>query len=361
MFRVLQLVLLVFLITARVDLSFSKETTSSSNILTRFTRQAVDEELFSRCSVLFQAHACSTGLTQMAVDASTQCKQYSEAYRLFLGCTRQENGDFCDLQVGGSAIQLALVACQNNLSPNAECSDECENALSHLSSFGCCINSIYNVSIELLNLGFLQSQENVAPLFQNNLFARCGQNELRMCKNDVDIQVRSIDQLCSDATLRQNVLFTDVFCNPDSLLPTLNSLRIEAEDCYNFGLEVHKRECQQRSDGTFCISQFSNPLLDTVSEQCSIARTRSECICTTSCRDSLLAFRDEFECCVNYFNSTVSQRASLVTDGELWECCDIDRVSEMCSSTISSAGPKEVLLLHKATLLTLLVITLISF
>ena len=337
------LFLTCLLILFGAELCFSKELTSN-RLEDRFTRQTDRNQ----CSAQFRSISCSTaGLAQIVVDTNSQYGQYREAYRAYVGCTRQENGEFCAREIS-PAISLALLRCQSSLSLSSSCSENCRQAVENLAEFGCCVNSIYNISREIFNVNpeEFATELRYTQLFQNNLWARCGVDDLGICRNDVEIQVRESDQPCpGDRTEIGYQMYIDIYCNRNNLLPVVNALRNESDEnsCYNFVLDEFRRSCEQKTNGAFCISESlqSNSQAE-IRRQCDSLRNNdlsTNCFCTSSCRDAIQSFRNEFECCVDTVNRSMIN--PFLTDSQLWECCGVETVDTRCMDTLTSGSPAE--------------------
>ncbi len=65
----------------------------------------------------------------------------------------------------------------------------------------------------------------------------------------------------------------------------------------------------------------------------------TDCSCTSSCRDAIQSFRNEFECCVDTVNR--SHTETFATNGQLWGCCGVETVDARCMDTITSESPAE--------------------
>ncbi len=330
---------LTCLLISGVDICLSTELTSN-RLKDRFTRQTEFDR--GQCSALFRLHSCSTGLQQVLADAYSQYGLYREAYMVYVGCTRQENGDLCARsRMDESAIFLARSNCQSSLPLSSNCSEHCRQAIGNLAGIGCCVNSIYNISTDI----FDASHEGYyAKLFQNNLWARCGVQDLGICRNDVEIQVRESDQVSpGDVNIQTYAqISNDVYCDRENVLPVLNALRNESDDrCYNFTLNYFSQLCGQKTDGTFCNSViYISEAPAEIRRQCDMnADLSTNCSCTSSCRDAIQSFRNEFECCVDRVNR--SHTETFATNGQLWGCCGVETVDARCMDTITSESPAE--------------------
>ncbi len=235
---------LTCLLISGVDICFSTELTSN-RLKDRFTRQTEFDT--NQCGALFELHSCSTGFYQMLADAFSQYGSYGQAYRLFyVACTRQENGELCArMDTRTAAISSALSNCQSSLQLSSNCSENCRQAIGNLAGFGCCVNSIYNISTDIFNASpegpkRFSTELQYAQLFQNNLWARCGVQDLGICRNDVEIQVRESDQVPpGDVMQIYAQIYNYVYCDRENVLPVLNALRNESDDrCYNFILNI---------------------------------------------------------------------------------------------------------------------------
>ncbi len=320
------------------DFCFSKEFTSD-----RFTRQSDS----TQCTALFTSQLCSTGLIQMVADLYSQCRQYTDAYIAYVSCTRRENGDLCSTMDARTAISSALSRCQSSLPLSSSCSENCRQAVENLAEFGCCVNSIYNISTGIANVNPEDLQTTrYTQLFQNNLWARCGVDDLRICRSDVEIQVRETDQPCPVDTAEIEIhIAYNIYCNRDNLLPAVNALRSESDEnsCYNSKLDQFRRSCAQTTNGTFCNSLQPNSQAE-IKRQCRRSSLGNNdlsinCSCTSSCRDAIQSFRNEFECCVDTVNR--SMYTTIATDGQLWDCCGVETVDTRCMDTLTSGSPAE--------------------
>ncbi len=155
-----------------------------------------------------------------------------------------------------TAISSALSNCQSSLPFSSNCSENCRQAIENLAGIGCCVNSIYNISTEIFNVSPAEFaiELQYAQLFQNNLWARCGVQDLGICRNDIEIRVRESDKPCLvDINYKAEIdrdIVNDIYCNRDNLLPAVNALRSESDEnsCYNSILDDFRQLCEQTTN-----------------------------------------------------------------------------------------------------------------
>ena len=266
-----------------------------------------NEELGRR----FDTAVCDPNFGQRVVDFYLGCNDTTNARGVIGSCSRNENERFCFEFGRGQVLSSNYTNPLQSSCPslndysNYECTDTCRAALQSLkSNVGCCLNSHYNISVDL--------QYNNA-----GLWSACSVHPPSSCQaSTLTVDSGTIRRNCSRAEFTAQY-YMQVLCNAQiyqSILDLYTQCeRPEPQSTIAVcGLNENNQRCWQFINDPTVVSQCQN-------------YTQG---CTRSCQTALNTFKTALGCCVNIYNDNRTNPA-------LWSACGIT-IPGSCPSTLSS-------------------------
>ena len=281
---------------------------------------------------------CTTGLILGVANTYAQCGRNDLATITASHCASNEMGELCASQIGGAITGLvsAFRSCLTEIAPGSTtCSTSCTTALELLRrDLGCCINSVYNVTVEGDSL-IAATFAAFTPIFNSSLWDRCFVETVGECANAPSFTPGSRDPPCTDVEAVQAAHTYE--CTQTNVQPVLDALNRNST-CQLYTTTV-VNDCGQRSNGDFCsVDAITNPptdFLTAVNTNCVSFLTTQSCPGST-CTTAIEQFRDNSGCCVNTNHNTsliVALGGSLPTSNALWNACGVSSPG-FCTSTI---------------------------
>lgn len=261
-------------------------------------------------------------------------------------CATNDMGQLCVSQIFGSmnSLESTFSDCAAAVSPgSATCPSQCSTALQSLrTDLGCCINSVFNVSLEggsSLTAAIAQ----FAPYFSSMLWETCGVDTVGECSDVPSFTPGSRVPPCTDIEAFENALAYQ--CVQENVQPVLDA--VSSNGSCEFYTTSLVNGCGRNSDGEFCANDIlANPttgstLLQTVFTNCFSFLTTPQ-TCPSNCRTSIEQFRDNSGCCVNnLYNTSISASsptAALPTSAALWSVCGVTSPGFCPSTLMAGAG-----------------------
>ena len=265
---------------------------------------------------------CQQSFAQPALDIHAECG-FNELGELAVDVCRTSNGKTCAELTVGSANDLTFLFtdCLGSDSCSSECNATVQNTIDRL---GCCFTTLVDVISTTLGV-------DVSTTF--DLAFLCGIALPSPCETSSSLTFTpsEVTTQCSNDELLDRFT-TEVSCNPQ-----IQKMIIEIfQSCnYELGIDSLAATCRVNEKGVFCIR-----LLNVTANLLNIAADSdivNDCApsndtCSSSCRDAIQAYRNDYGCCINtLFNFTTIPPPS--ASYELWSLCDVDTVGQ-CKSTL---------------------------
>jgi len=124
-------------------------------------------------------------------------------------------------------------------------------------------------------------------------------------------------------------------------LPRCNQALVQFfSDCSTEGFfELFFHLCAINSNNNRCYDVFETLLTDSFIVNAACPSNRSSCLST--CRDSIVTFRQNSECCVNLYNNsaTIPNFSFTADDYSLWAGCSVETPGFCTDSSVNRPGP----------------------
>lgn len=290
----------------------------------RHVRQSDAPTICDECSSfstglnLFEAQCITPGLIQGLVDSFTQCGNNFNALATAHLCAQKEDNTFCRL-VNSSSFFGVDANC-DSVESTSSCSPQCKSSLEALrNDFGCCINSIINIT-----------SINEPLIYSSSFWSMCGVETVGLCSNIATITPVNFTTNCPSQREQSEMLQDSVCANGQFTVDRF----YEGDVCRKTLASDFVDSCGQNDFGRYCGTDRS--LLDNITLSC----TQGNETCSPECRDALLAARSEIDCCVNnLFNMTFDTSSSTCqpfpdTIFDLWDRCNVVSPG-FCPSTLT--------------------------
>ena len=282
---------------------------------------------FTTGSNLFEAYCITPGLIQNVVDTNAQCGNDADAIGTAHLCAQREDDTFC-LLINSSSVSGVQDNCVG-VESSTSCSPQCKSSLEAVrNDFGCCINSVFNIS-----------SVRQPAVFSYSFWSMCGVETVSsVCSNIATFApVNSTTRCPSDQ--ERTEMIEDILCSPAGQV-TVDRL-YEGDICRKSVASDFIVSCGQNDLGRRCSNSTYRSFLFVIASSCS--RTQVNETCSTECRDALLTARNETGCCVNnLFNLSFGISSAVCqpfpdTIFNLWDQCGVASPG-FCSSSLTQSG-----------------------
>jgi len=268
----------------------------------------------------FTLARCDPNYGQRLVDIYLDCNADTRARGFVGSCSRNENGRYCyELDLNVTSLQLNCPSL--NTYSDYICTDMCRAALESLrSNFGCCLNSLFNIS----------EYDSYYQFTNAGLWSACSVSPPGFCQaTNLTLNSGTTSRNCSREDILEQTL-TQVYCNSQIYQPILDIY----QQCESPAYELSIAQCGLSETNQFCgllISNETHPRA--VESQCQNYIEG----CTPSCYAALNSFKEAFGCCVNFYNTSIygNYLKRNTTNPDLWSACGIPTPG-FCTSTLSS-------------------------
>ena len=272
----------------------STMTTTSTRAKRSVNLRRLSTEEFNQCQTIANRVVCETGLQEDLYTLALECRQQETANQAQFACgINNENGLYC-----GQGLEISQQfgeETSSNCRSLSFCSSSCRNSITRIrDQLGCCSGHWTNL--------FAGSRTN----FDGALWSVCGV---------------STGELCPIPTYNSTV--TSRFCTLAETSRILFSRRcmqntsgITVETLANTtGCEgvakIHVETCSVDSNGDFCSLKTDLRTVTNIGQNCA-QNVVSGTGCSSACRSSMIALRNEFGCCINsLFNGTTIRVAPI--------------------------------------------------
>ena len=255
----------------------------------------------------------------------------AHAENFISSCSERDDGEFCYHSYFDTDYAAAAV-CKSAVN-SSTCSEECRNILqTNVNGFGCCFLIIFNERLSDLILG-----HDVRVSLE-----ACNITVKPACRQIHNLTVPSDAESCTfDEYWSRTVNY---LCRVDVAQPYINAV-LENSTCTP--LARHQiNACSRGVNNTYCLDLYGgsfnptvplrivsrNPILNNASIQCSNYSTFDTRGCPAHCREALETAINEFGCCINFFNDTISEVTLPQFGGSVMSACGIQSPG-ICKNT----------------------------
>ena len=306
----------------------------------RAKRQTTQDNILE-CAESIADVQCTSSFNLGLADTYAQCGRNDLATITANYCSSNEMRELCAAKISGglNGLVSALTNCSTEIAPGSTtCSSACSTALQTLrNSFGCCINSLFNVTVVTGGFSITAAFTTFTPIFSSSLWEKCSVQTVGECPNVPSFTPGNRNPPCTVVEAFQAI--TTYQCTQTNIQPVLDALNRNS-NC-QFYTTILVNGCGQRSNGDLCVvDAIANPapnLFGAVITNCSSFLTTQPCP-GSSCTTAIEQFRNNSGCCVNnIFNSSIvaaaSPGAALLTSIALWDACGVSSPG-FCTSTL---------------------------
>ena len=308
-----------------------------------------------RCTSPGISIQCESDFQPRLIQNAINCGQNAAARFIAGSCDRNPSGEYC--------AQVALQQLEDFSNANANCASFVEGSASQLqslrNSLGCCINSVFNLSIDASEVaGDLVAQAfqsiTMMNLFTYPLWSSCNVQTVGTCESSATVTPIHNSPVCTTLQLTQQAL--DIQCNSADAQRIVDAIITAGGQCYELG-QAQALGCSSRSDGQYCSAIIAaGSLNDTqavtptgITSQCN----QNQQSCPSGCRSAIEAVSNNLGCCFNsvYNISLTGDIYKFEASNALWNQCGIGTPG-VCESTLdgSPATTKAMSLLVLAVL-----------
>ena len=283
-------------------------------------------EQFNQCQTVGFEEACkSGGLQEQIYTLAKECRQESTALVAQFACGVNANGLYC-----GQGLEIAdqygteAQSCVSGFG----CSSTCRSGVNRINNqLGCCSGH------------WTQALSGQQTILSGSLWSSCGVNPGPLCPIPMFSSSVTATRTCSLNEANQILLAHR--CRPE------NSGAVEAiaktTGCSTVA-KVHVEICQVDSNGNFCRLNPGASTAITLVQNCATSLFSSSC--SSSCRSSMIALRNELGCCLNtHYNGTLARVAPVSSFDQIlpyftnsfWSRCGV-ATPGTCESTLADTG-----------------------
>ena len=326
---------------------------------TRQSDQSLDDII--RCASPGISIQCESDFQPRLIQNAINCGQNALARYIAGSCDRNPSGEYCALV----ALQRledfsnAIANCASFVEGSA-CPSGCASQLQSLrNSLGCCINSVFNLSIDASEVAgdpIAQAFQSITMmnLFTYPLWSSCNVQTVGTCESSATVTPIHNSFVCTTLQFTEQAL--DIQCNSADAQRIVDATITAGGQCYEIG-QAQALTCSSRSDGQYCSAIIAAGSLSGtqavtptgITLQCN----QNQQSCSSGCRSAIEAVSNNLGCCFNsvYNTSLIGDIYEFEASNALWNQCGIGTPG-ICESTLdgSPATTKAMSLLVLAVL-----------
>ncbi len=299
-------------------------TTTGTRARRSVNLRRLSKEEFNRCQTIGYRVICEGGLQEDLYTLALECRQQEIATVARFACgINNENGLYC-----GQGLEISQEfggETSSNCQSLSSCSSSCQNSITRIrDQLGCCSGYWTNLAVaRLSNL-------------DGTLWSVCGVSTSALCPIPT-YNSAVTSRFCTQAETNRILFSRRCMQNTSGLaVATL----ADTTGCGGVA-KIHFETCSVDSNGDFCALKTELSRLTNMIQNC--AQNIVSGSCSSACRSSMIALRNEFGCCINtIFNGTTAQIAPIAGAEEIlrfftnsfWSRCNVAPPSGMCESPL---------------------------
>ena len=269
------------------------KTTTSHRAKRSVPLRRLSAEQFNQCQTVVFEEVCQNGLQEQLYTLAKECRQEELASVAQFNCGVNADGLYCGQ---GREIADQYGSEAQSCFSSSSCSSTCRSGVNRINNqLGCC--SGY----------WTRTLSGQTTILSGSLWSSCGVSPGPLCPIPMFDSSVTATRTCS-LNEASRILFAHR-CRQE------NSGAIEVlastTGCSTVA-KVHVETCEVDSNGNFCIF---NPGINTAVRfvrDCTTSRSSSSC--SSSCRSSMIALRNELGCCLNtHYNGSLARVAPVST------------------------------------------------